>query len=271
MPDLSADKLTGDPGQRGHPVSLPASDPVLGAKALVVSYGRVRALRSVSLSVRPGGLVLVLGLNGAGKTTLMRALAGLVPLRAGRVTLGGRDISRVPAHRRARRGISLVPEGRGVLPGLTVRDNLDLGWHAAPRSRRGSLATTIAGMVDLFPSLGQKFGQDCRTLSGGEMQMLAIARALASRPSVLLLDEPSLGLAPQVTGTVYAALGHLGAAGVAAVIVEQKAVPLPVVPDTVLVLRNGTVVHEVHGAKPSEEELAELYLSNDETAGGAGA
>jgi branched-chain amino acid transport system ATP-binding protein len=244
---------------------------VLRAEALAVSYGRVRALRSVSLSVPPGGLVLVLGLNGAGKSTLMRALAGLAPLRTGRVTLGGRNISRMPAHRRVRLGISLVPEGRGVLPGLTVRDNLDLGWHAAPRSRRGSLADTIAGVVDLFPVLGQKFGQDCRTLSGGEMQMLAIGRALASKPSVLLLDEPSLGLAPLVTGTVYAALGHLGAAGVAAVIVEQKAVPLPVVPDTVLVLRNGQVVHEVHGARPSEEELAELYLSDTETAKGAGA
>jgi branched-chain amino acid transport system ATP-binding protein len=262
VPDLSADRLAGGAGHDSLAASAPIPDPVLGAEGLAVSYGRVRALRSVSLTVRRGGLVLVLGLNGAGKTTLMRALAGLAPLRAGRVTLGGRDISRLPAHRRARQGISLVPEGRGVLPGLTVRDNLDLGWHAAPRSRRGALADAVGRVTDLFPVLGQKFSQDCRTLSGGEMQMLAIARALAPRPSVLLLDEPSLGLAPLVTATVYEALGHLGATGVAAIIVEQKAVPLPVVPDTVLVLRNGSVVHESHGTKPSEAELADLYLSD---------
>lgn len=268
MPDLSAGQVTGDPEQRDRPGPAGPPGPVLSAEALAVSYGRVRALRSASLSVRPGGLVLVLGLNGAGKTTLMRALAGLVPVRAGRVSLCGRDVTRLPAHRRARRGISLVPEGRGVLPGLTVRDNLDLGWHTAPRGRRESLDATISRVLELFPVLDRKSGQDCRTLSGGEMQMLAIGRALASRPSVLLLDEPSLGLAPKITATVYAALGQLAADGVATVIVEQKAVPLPVVPDTVLVLRNGSAVHEVHGAKPSDQELARLYLSETGTAPG---
>jgi branched-chain amino acid transport system ATP-binding protein len=198
----------------------------------------------------------------------MRALAGIVPLRQGRVTLRGQDISRTPAHRRVRAGISLVPEGRGVLPGLSVRDNLDLGWHAGPRGRRGTLASAIDDVVELFPVLGQKFGQDCRTLSGGEMQMLAIGRALASRPSVLLLDEPSLGLAPLVTSDVYDALARLGGTGVATVIVEQKAVPMHAVPSTVLVLRNGNVVHQLHDAKPAEEELARLYLSDVKPAEG---
>jgi branched-chain amino acid transport system ATP-binding protein len=235
---------------------------VLEAEAVGVSYGRIRALRSVSLAVPSGGTVLVLGLNGAGKTTLMRALAGIAPLRSGRVTLRGKDISRTMAHRRVRAGISLVPEGRGVLPGLSVRDNLDLGWHAGPHSRRGTLADATAYVVDLFPVLGNKFSQDCRTLSGGEMQMLAIGRALASRPTVLLLDEPSLGLAPRITSSVYEALARLGGEGVATVIVEQKAVPMRVIPDTVLVLRNGNVAHEVHGAKPTDAELAQLYLDD---------
>ena len=245
-------------------VSAGAAGGVLAAVGIGVSYGRVRALESVSFSVRHGGTVLVLGLNGAGKTTLMRALAGVVPLRSGRVTLRGSDISRVPAHRRVRHGISLVPEGRGVLPGLSVRDNLDLGWHAAARPRRGSFAESVDSVVTLFPVLGRKFSQDCRTLSGGEMQMLAIARALLSRPAVLLLDEPSLGLAPAVIAAVYDALAGLGDQGVATVVVEQKAVPMRVVPDTVLVLRNGRVVHEVHDARPSEEELTRLYLTDHE-------
>jgi ABC-type branched-subunit amino acid transport system ATPase component len=247
-----------------RPAPAPAPHPVLAAEAVSVSYGRVRALDSVSFGIRSGGTVLVLGLNGAGKSTLMRALAGIVPLRSGRVSLTGQDISRVPAHRRVRRGISLVPEGRGVLPGLSVRDNLELGWHAAPRSRRGGRDDAIGRMLALFPALGGRLRQDCRTLSGGQMQMLAIARALLSRPAVLLLDEPSLGLAPVVTADVYEALAGLGAEGVATVIVEQKAVPMRVTPDLVLVLRNGRVVHESHGARPTEDELARLYLHQGE-------
>jgi branched-chain amino acid transport system ATP-binding protein len=243
-----------------HPAPATAPSLVLAAEAVGVSYGRVRALESVSFGIRAGGTVLVLGLNGAGKSTLMRALAGVVPLQSGRVTLNGRDISRVPAHRRVRHGISLVPEGRGVLPGLSVRENLELGWNAAPRSRRGGLQEAVDRAIAIFPALADRFRQDCRTLSGGQMQMLAIARALLSRPAVLLLDEPSLGLAPIVTATVYESLAGLGGEGVATVIVEQKAVPMQVIPDTVLVLRNGRVVHETRDAKPTEEELARLYL-----------
>ena len=244
--------------------SASASTRVLEAEGVGVSYGRVRALGSVSLSVRRGETVLVLGLNGAGKTTLMRALAGIVPLRSGRVMLGERNVSRTAAHRRVRYGLSLVPEGRGVLPGLSVRDNMDLGWYAGPRDRRGTLADAVEYVVDLFPVLGKRFSQDTRALSGGEMQMLAIGRALLSRPRVLLLDEPSLGLAPLVTTTVYDALARLSGEGVAMVIVEQKAVPMRVIPSTVLVLRNGNVAHEFHDAKPTTDELAQLYLSDRE-------
>lgn len=162
----------------------------------------------------------------------------------------------------------MVPEGRGVLAGLTVRDNLDLGWHSAPRSRRQPRPASIDYVTDLFPVLGERMGQDCSTLSGGEMQMLAIGRALLARPSIMLLDEPSLGLAPRVTADVYRALAKLCDEGMTTIVVEQKAVPLLTIPETVVVLRNGSVAHVVHDELPTEQELSELYLHNDGTVPG---
>lgn len=241
---------------------------LLEVRGVGVSFGHVRALGSVSVDVPSGGLVLVLGLNGAGKTTFVRALAGSVPLRSGSVVLDGRDISALPAHRRVRAGISMVPEGRGVLPGLSVQDNLDLGWRSAPRERRESKKQAQERALDLFPALAPRLAQDCSTLSGGEMQMLAIARSLLARPRVILLDEPSLGLAPKITASVYEAVEKLTRDGLTAVVVEQKAVPLATAPNTVLVLRNGDVVHTMHDARPTHEELAGLYLS-DAPIGGA--
>jgi branched-chain amino acid transport system ATP-binding protein len=242
--------------------SMP-NEVILEVQNITVNYGRVRALDDVSLQVRRGGLALVLGLNGAGKSTLMKAISGAVPARSGSVVLQGADVSVLPAHRRVRKGISMVPEGRGVLPGLSVRDNLDLGWHSAPRARRGAKTESIEYTTHLFPILGRRFEQDCSTLSGGEMQMLAIARALLARPEIMLLDEPSLGLAPKVTADVYEALAKLSDAGMTTIVVEQKAVPLLSVPETVLVLRNGSVLHEVHDELPSQQELSDLYLHTD--------
>ncbi len=231
---------------------------VLKAEGVSVRYGGVDALQPISLSLEPGGLLLVLGPNGAGKTSLLRALAGAVPLRSGRVILAGRDVSRLPAHRRSRAGLALVPEGRGRLPGLTVEENLELGRRAAG-SRAGERPAELAMIFELFPPLRERLYQDCSTLSGGEMQMLAIARALLMKPSVLMLDEPSLGLAPQATARVYRALDTLGAGGLAMLVVEQKAVPLPRSRETTIVLRNGRVV--LHSdERPSTDELARLYL-----------
>lgn len=233
---------------------------VLAVDGLAVSYGAVSALDPISFSVDRGGLVLVLGPNGAGKSSLVRALAGAVAPRAGKVVLGDKDVTRIPAYRRVRLGISLVPEGRGTLPGLSVRDNLDLGWHSAAPDRRRPVEESVREVTELFPILGQRLDQDCRTLSGGEMQMLAIARALLSRPRVLLLDEPSLGLAPQAVMRVYRTLAELNRSGLAMVLVEQKAVPLHRTPDTTIVLHSGRAVYHKANARPSEEELAELYL-----------
>jgi branched-chain amino acid transport system ATP-binding protein len=236
-----------------------AEDALLAAKKISVRYGRSVALRPISLAAEPGGLTLILGPNGAGKTSLVKALAGAVPLASGRVILGGQDISLLPAHRRVRQGIALVPEGRGRLPGLSVRDNLILGWHAAPLAKRGGVEGDIAAVLKIFPALSERFAQDCSSLSGGEMQMLAIARALLAKPLVLLLDEPSLGLAPQATARVYAALKQLNADGLAMILVEQKAVPVFAARETTIVLRNGEAVF--HAARrPSADELAALYL-----------
>jgi len=233
---------------------------LLEVHRLQVAYGRILALKDLSLVVDPGDLVLVLGPNGAGKSSLLAGLAGLVLPRGGRVLLGGRDVTRMPASRRVRQGISLVPEGRGVFPGLSVRDNLVLGWQAAPRGVRPALDEALSQAFALFPRLGERQAQDCATLSGGEMQMLAIARALASRPRLLLLDEPSLGLAPKAVATVYEALDALHAQGLSMLLVEQKDVPLGSEPGMTLVLRNGTPVMVARGRRPTEEELAALYL-----------
>jgi branched-chain amino acid transport system ATP-binding protein len=236
--------------------------PLLQVRNLSVQYGGVLALAPLSFDVVAHSLTLVLGPNGAGKSSLLRALAGAAPPRSGSVLLAGEDVTAVPAFRRVRRGIALVPEGRGRLPTLSVRDNFILGWNAAPPALREPQDVAMAQMFKLFPVLQERLGQDCDTLSGGEMQMLAIARGLLAKPRVLLLDEPSLGLAPLAIARVYDALGTLNAAGLAMIIVEQKVAPLPHVPLTTLVLHNGRVrFHEPR--YPSGDELARLYLGQD--------
>jgi branched-chain amino acid transport system ATP-binding protein len=234
----------------------------LEVESLAVRYGRVNALSDLSFSAAPGDLVLVLGTNGAGKSSAVNAIAGLVSPSAGRVRIGGRDVSRQPAYRRVKSGVSLVPEGRGPLPGISVQDNLELGYRARARDKQKaeSYADAAERVIALFPILGQRLKQDCGTLSGGEMQMLAIARALLAAPTVLLLDEPSLGLAPKPVAQVYAALDALAASGLTLVIIEQKSVPLRTEPALTIVLHNGHVIDTRHHSRPSDSELAELYM-----------
>ena len=233
----------------------------LEVESLTVRYGRVHALTDLSFAAAPGELVLILGTNGAGKSSAVNATAGLVAPFAGRIRVGGRDVTRQPAHRRVRSGVSLVPEGRGPLPGISVRDNLELGYRARPRGKRSEpYEDAVERIFALFPILEQRLKQDCGTLSGGEMQMLAIGRALLADPAVLLLDEPSLGLAPKPVAQVYEALDACAASGLTLVIIEQKSVPLRTEPALTMVLHNGRVIDRRRHARPSDGELAELYM-----------
>ncbi len=182
-------------------VGAVSADPLLRVEKLDVRYGASRALFDVSLDLPAGGMVALLGPNGAGKSTLARALSGLIPVTAGRIELAGREITRWPAHRRHRAGLTYIPEGRGIFPGLSVIDNLRMAVRqAGSRSKREE---AIERAVTLFPVLGDRRMQLAGSLSGGEQQMLALARALVMEPKVVIADEMSLGLAPLVVDAVF--------------------------------------------------------------------
>jgi ABC-type branched-subunit amino acid transport system ATPase component len=184
-------------------------------------YGRVEVLHDLSLSVPAGSVVALLGPNGAGKTTTLGAISGLVEMSGGRISLDGRDVTRLSAYQRARRGITLVPEGRGVFPGLSVRDNLDVAAHASPGAEAKWRSDQLARVLEMFPRLKERLDQRAGTLSGGEQQMLAISRAFLARPRVLLLDEISMGLAPQIVAQLFAAVRELRDEGTTILLVEQ--------------------------------------------------
>jgi branched-chain amino acid transport system ATP-binding protein len=195
------------------------SETVLDVRGLDVHYGDAQALWSVDLGVGPGETVAVVGPNGAGKSTLVNAIAGLQPPSAGQILVGGTDVSRLPAHRVCTAGVAIVPEGRRVFAQMTVADNLALGAYR-PAARRAHRAT-LARVHALFPRLAERAGQLAGSLSGGEQQMVAIGRALMATPTLLLLDEPSLGLAPVVVDEVYDAIGAIASSGVSVLVVEQ--------------------------------------------------
>ncbi|MCC6574327.1 MAG: ABC transporter ATP-binding protein [Planctomycetes bacterium] len=186
-----------------------------------VFYGAVQALRSVSLRVEQGEVVSLVGSNGAGKTTTLNAICGLVRPRAGDVRFDGQSIARVPTHELVRRGLVMAPEGRGIFPNLTVAENLDLGAYS--RRDHGAVKTDLDRVLALFPRLNERMRQKGGTLSGGEQQMLAIGRALMSRPKLLLLDEPSLGLAPLLVKVIFDTIDAINREGVTVLLVEQNA------------------------------------------------
>jgi branched-chain amino acid transport system ATP-binding protein len=193
---------------------------MLEVDALTVSYGQRRALEAVSLSVAEGEIVTLLGANGSGKSTTLRAISGLVRPRGGRVVFRGRDLARLSADRIVAEGIGHVPEGREIFPDFSVHDNLLAGAHLVPRREIG---LRLAAAWTLFPTLRERQRQRAGTLSGGEQQMLAIARALMTRPRLLLLDEPSLGLAPLLTREIFRVVERINATGVTVLLVEQNA------------------------------------------------
>ena len=220
--------------------------PALLVRDLTAGYGGLPALRGVSLEVRRGEIVALVGANGAGKTTLLRTIAGLLQPGSGSIGLDGRRIDGRPAHEIVRAGIAYVPEGRHLFGRLTVRDNLLLGAFTHRDERDRALA--LDEMTTLFPVLKDRAAQLAGTLSGGEQQMLAIARGLMSRPRILLLDEPSLGIAPRLVSRIYEALRVINRAGVTLLLVEQNVRAALLTAARAYVLQTGRIVRE--GASP---------------------
>ncbi len=238
---------------------------MLRIRNLDAGYGVLTVLRRVSLHVKPGEIVAIVGANGAGKTTLLKTITGLVKARAGEIQLRGQDIVSVATERMVALGCSLVPEGRQVFADMTVRDNLMLGAHVQfRRGKRDEVATDLSRMYGLFPVLERRQEQLAGTLSGGEQQMLAMARALMARPSLLMLDEPSMGLAPLVVKDIFATVARISAEGCTVLLVEQNARGALKIAHRGYVLETGRIV--LQGT--SEELLANrdvqrAYLGRD--------
>jgi branched-chain amino acid transport system ATP-binding protein len=236
---------------------------MIEARALSVSYGPVTAVRGVDLEIHDGEVLAVLGRNGAGKTTTMKALAGLLPASGGRILHDGEPIEQLPAEARVGRGIVLVPEGRGVFADLTVRENLVMGAYHRGQPLR-ALREDIDRVTQQFPRLTERMNQRAGSLSGGEQQMLAVARGLMSEPSVLMIDEPSLGLAPVIVDSLYEFLGGLRATGITLVIVEQYVHVALGIADRAYVLDKGEVALTGDASElRASPELVNTYLASE--------
>ncbi|MCU0606696.1 MAG: ABC transporter ATP-binding protein [Candidatus Edwardsbacteria bacterium] len=229
---------------RAAPAAGPAA--LLSLRGLRCGYGQLEVLHGISLEVRRGEIVALLGANGAGKTTAIAAISGLLPATAGAISYGGRDITGLPPDRIVALGVVQVPEGRRIFPGLTVRENLEMGAYLTENRR--ARAAGIERAFAMFPRLAERRDQPGGTLSGGEQQMLAIARGLMSQPALMLLDEPSLGLAPIVVDAVFDLIREIRAGGITVVLVEQNAQRSLEIADRGYLLETGAMVLEGTGA-----------------------
>jgi branched-chain amino acid transport system ATP-binding protein len=238
------------------------SEPILDVRDLDVSYGASQALFGISVSVEPGTVLAVLGANGAGKSTLARAVSGLVPRRAGSVHFDGHDVTRLSPHRIRKLGLTYIPEGRGIFPGLSVLDNLRM---AVAQERRQDRAGAIDRAIERFPVLGNRRGQRAGSLSGGEQQMLALARALAVTPKLVIADEMSLGLAPLVAESVFEGLEEARRSGITIVLTEQFVHRALAMADRCVILARGHVGWS-GPASEAGQEVIDRYLGEAEGA-----
>jgi len=242
---------------------MSSASPLLEIRGLHAGYGRVEVLHGVDVSVGEGELVALIGANGAGKSTLLKAIVGLIPVSSGSVSLSGRELGRARPERLVREGVALVPEGRMLFGPMTVAENLEMGAYAAGRGRAAAVRDGLARVEALFPVLAERSGQAAETLSGGEQQMLAVGRALMSSPRLLLLDEPSLGLAPKVIAEIFAVLDSLKAQGVTILLVEQDARLALRHADRGYVMRTGAVALQGSSADLlADENVRTIYLGS---------
>jgi branched-chain amino acid transport system ATP-binding protein len=232
---------------------------LLEVENLVARYGRITALGGISLSVGEGEIVTLIGANGAGKTTTLRAISGLLRPAEGTIRFDGRDLTRLAPNAIVRAGVGHAPEGRRIFPRMTVRENLELGAYT--RRSRTEIAADTERVLTLFPRLRERYAQRAGTMSGGEQQMLAMARALMARPRLLLLDEPSLGLSPLLVQTIFAVIRELNAAGTTVLLIEQNARQALAIASRGYVLEVGRIAHSGPAAElAASEAVRASYL-----------
>ncbi|HEX4090546.1 MAG TPA: ABC transporter ATP-binding protein [Trebonia sp.] len=227
---------------------------MLTLDSVTAGYGDTTVLRAVDLTLGDGEVVALLGPNGAGKTTLLKTATGFVRPRSGRITVNGDDVTGDAPHRYSRRGICHLPEGRGIFPSLTVLENLTV------QARGIDVRRSLPDLTGLFPVLATRLGQTAGSLSGGEQQMLALSRAYLTNPTVILVDEPSLGLAPRVVDQIYEILAQFVARGISLIVVEQYVKRALAIADRVYILSRGEVIHEGHAADLSPTQIYQRYL-----------
>ena len=239
---------------------------LLELENLRVHYGKIEAIKGISLAVDEGEIVTLIGANGAGKTTTLRTISGIRPVSSGRIVFEGKDISKLAGFKRVLAGIGQAPEGRGIFPGMTVMENLLMGAYA----RKGSVAPDLAEVFDLFPRLAERKSQMGGTMSGGEQQMLAIGRAMMTKPRVLLLDEPSMGLAPRLVAQIFSIIAEINRRGTTVLLVEQNARQALGLAHRAYVLETGRVVKSAPaGDLLDDPEVRAAYLGGGATGSGA--
>ena len=234
-------------------------DPMLAVDEIAVYYGNIAAVKGISLEVKRGEIVTLIGSNGAGKSTTMRTISGLIGPRRGTITFEGKKISGLPGHEVTKLGICQSPEGRRIFGRMTVAENLDLGAYL--RNDRDGIAEDMERMFDLFPRLKERVSRKAGTMSGGEQQMLAVARALMGRPKVLMLDEPSMGLAPVLVDLIFDTIKRINEQGMTVVLVEQNALAALGIADRAYVLESGHITHSGPASEVADsDEVQKAYL-----------
>jgi branched-chain amino acid transport system ATP-binding protein len=237
---------------------------LLEVQGLCVNYGHIEAIRDISFGVEEGSITTLIGANGAGKSTTLKTLSGLRKVREGTVFFDGKDITTLAPYERVRMGISQSPEGRGIFPGMTVRENLDMGAYVRKDRRTSAYREDFDRVLELFPRLKERISQVAGTMSGGEQQMVAMGRALMARPRLVLLDEPSMGLAPKLIQQIFTIIGEINEQGTTVLLVEQNAAQALKRADQAHILETGEIVRSGTGSElAGDPSVRAAYLGGD--------